>query len=48
MVAVRIREPPALPVTKYNEELEACSTMTGEMELKGRLPGRMKLAGEGL
>ena len=46
-VAVMILEPPAAPTTKYKLELSRCSTMTGEMEESGRLPGRTKLAGEG-
>ena len=43
-----IRLPPADPVAKYSEPLERNSTMVGEMEERGLLPGRMKFAGEGM
>jgi hypothetical protein len=41
-----ILEPPAAPVLR-NRSPEGYSTMTGVMEESGRLPGRMKLLGQG-
>lgn len=46
MVAVMILEPPAAPITRLMVP-SGFSTIVGEMELKGRLPGLMKLASEG-
>ena len=42
-----MRDPPAAPVVKNTVELSANSAITGEMDESGRLPGAMKLAGEG-
>ena len=42
-----ILDPPAPPITAYNDPLSLNSRMTGLMDESGRLPGRMKLAGEG-
>ena len=47
-----MREPPAAPTAMYKASAArvalGCSTMTGEMEDSGRLPGRMKFAGDGM
>ena len=48
IVGVMIREPPAAPVTKYKLCFDACSAMAGDIEDRGRLPGRMKLFGVGM
>ena len=46
MVAVMIREPPAAPVEMYRDP-SGYSAMTGVIDERGRLPGRMKFMGEG-
>lgn len=46
MVAVMIREPPAAPVEIYRDP-SGYSAMTGVIDERGRLPGRMKFMGEG-
>lgn len=40
IVAVMMREPPAAPMARRSEP-SGFSTMVGDMELSGRLPGRM-------
>lgn len=39
--------PPAAPITERTLPVSESTTMVGVMEDKGRLPGRMKLAGLG-
>ena len=42
-----IRVPPAAPMTERTLPVDESTTMVGVMDDRGRLPGRMKLAGLG-
>lgn len=42
-----MRLPPADPVTRKSVPLARNSTIVGEMDERGRLPGRIKFEGEG-
>ncbi len=43
-----MRLPPAEPTTKYRVLFDRNSTMVGDIDERGRFPGRMKLEGEGM
>jgi hypothetical protein len=48
MTQVIILDPPAAPTVKNSVSLLVCSTITGLIDEKGRFPGAIKFAGEGM